>query len=158
MNVRYVPQGKNQCGQACVSVLLDGISLDESASLIGRKTYTRAKDLDRGLRKGSKGKMRLGPRRSGGPPLNGGFGVWLVAVKIRPGRNWHWALLRLNGLDVEMVWPTMYPQHILGYSATERTSDSYNTAWSSRWKITQSYRIEGLRREFKHERHSRANE
>lgn len=120
-----VPQGRHQCGQACVATIA-GTTLDDAIRAVGRRGYTRIKDLDRGLRRLTDSRLRMGPRRVG-LPKSGSASTWLVAVRLEPGsKNWHWALMYQAHGEVCVVWPSRG-------DSSER--------WRHEWKVTSSYEV-----------------
>ena len=87
--MKHVHQGRNQCGQACVAMVL-GLTLEAAICLVGKRGSTRTKDLVRALRMhGYKCPDRLKrlrddealPRRA------------ILKVKLEGDRNWHWVLI-----------------------------------------------------------------
>lgn len=144
MNMRYVLQGQNQCGQACLAVLLGGKPLSEAVTLMGRRGYTRATHIDKALRRDTNGRLKLAKRRHGGPPMSGGRSVWLMAVHLRPKTpKWHWALVKLNGPNVEIVWPTKYPQHVKGLVESSKGPQLIESGWPPTARVSHSWRVVG---------------
>ena len=83
------PPGSNQCGQACVAMIL-GVSLQVAIALMGTKGKTRTKNIVGALRfrrvkcKGKLLRDKQGARW---------FAQRLAILKVTDGVNAHWVLL-----------------------------------------------------------------